>query len=437
MSRRLVLPLLLLSLPLGLGLGCSHHHDTSSDPGTPPAITTNPTSVEIVSGRQVSFTVTATGEATLRYQWAKDGVNILGAINSTYTIYNPKGSDSGSYTVTVTNPNGTATSTAATLKVDVALPFNTPTGIAADAAGNLYVSDSADHTIWKVSPTRQMTLLAGGSGLPGSNDGLGGLARFNTPGGLALDPAGNLLVADTGNHTIRRIAPDGTVTTVAGTAGAPGSADGLGAAARFYAPSGLAVNATGQVYIADSLNHTVRLMATDGTVSTYAGLAGLPGQTDGARASAQFNQPNGLALAADGTLYIADFGNSVIRAISPGGTTSLFSGKYNNRGYLDGSATTAMFSQPVGLALDAASGTLYVADSSNHAIRKVSATGTVSLLAGSGTLGNQDGQGSAGLFNLPCGLAVTPGGSLAIADTDNHLLRNVTSAGLVSTYLVP
>lgn len=431
-SLACLLPLLLLSL----GTGCSKHHNTASDPGKPPVITTNPTSVITVSGRPVSFTVVVTGAPTLRYQWSKDGTDVLGAINSTLTIFNPRAQDAGSYKVVVTNPNGTITSGEATLTVQVALPFIAPVGVVADASGNLFVSDMDDHTIWKVDATGHRTLLAGGSGLPGSSDAQGSLARFNTPGGLALDATGNLLVADTGNHTIRRVAMDGTVTTLAGSAGNPGSADGTGAAARFNAPNSLAVTTSGAVYISDSLNHTIRLMATDGTVSTYAGLAGQPGQIDGAAATAQFSQPTGLALAPNGTLYIADSGNSVIRTISAGGTVSLFAGKYNNRGWGSGNLTTAMFYQPVGLALDA-SGILYVADTNNHAIRKISTTGDVTVLAGAGTLGNADGLGLSALFDLPCGIALTPAGNLAVADSSNHLLRSVTPTGTVTTYLVP
>jgi len=430
--RILLLPILVLAV----SVGCSKHTSHSDDPGMPPAITTGPSDASTVTGRQVSFTVAATGAVTLRYQWAKDGTNILGALSSTYTLNNPKVQDSGRYTVTITNPNGTITSAPATLTVVPAVMFNAPVGLAVDAAGNTYVSDMDDHTIWKVSPTNQKALLAGASGLAGSADGKGSLARFDTPGGLALEASGNLLVADTGNHTIRRIAPDGTVTTVAGAAGQPGSTDGAGTLARFNGPVALAVAGNGSVYVSDSQNHTIRLLATDGTVSTFAGLAGQPGQTDGALNVAQFNQPNGLALSPGGALYVADYGNSSIRLISPGGTVIVLAGLYNNHGYVDGTGTAARFYLPVGLALDA-SGLLYVADAGNHAIRRVTSTGTVSVFAGSGTSGNADGAGSAGLFFLPCGVAIAPSGNLVVADTNNHILRSITPAAVVSTYTTP
>ena len=430
--------LLLLPALLVLGVACSGKKSNSaSDPGTPPAVTSNPTSVSTVTGRQASFAILATGAPTLAYQWAKDGQPILGAIGATYTLYQPRVEDAGSYTVTVTNAFGTATSGAATLTVLVAVPFNAPGGLAYDASGNLFVSDMNDHTIWKVDATNHRTLVAGSSGLPGSADGLGGDARFNHPGGLAFDPAGNLVVADTGNHTLRRITPDGTVTTLAGAPGVPGSADGAAAQARFNAPFGVAVDGTGATYIADTQNHAIRLMAPDGTVSTYAGTAGAPGFADGTGAAARFNQPNGLALAANGTLYVADYGNACIRAVAPGALVTRLAGQANTPGYANGSALSAQFRAPVGLALDGA-GVLWVADTSNHTIRRIGTDGAVTGPAGSGgTAGNADGTGTAALFALPCGIAVTPAGNLAVADTGNHLLRTVTPAGVATTFTIP
>jgi sugar lactone lactonase YvrE len=338
--------------------------------------------------------------------------------------------------VTVTNAVGSITSVPAALTVAAAMTFQSAVGIVSDALGNLYVSDANNHTIWKVDPTNHKTLLAGSPGLPGSSDGLGSNAQFRNPGGLALDSAGNLVVADTGNHTIRRIAPDGTVTTLAGSPGVPGSTDGVGAQARFNAPYGIAVDGSGTVYIADTQNHTIRRMATDGTVSTYAGAAGQPGLVNGANASALFNQPNGLALMPDGTLVVADYGNSCIRTISPAGQVSTLAG-LGTTGFTNGAGTLATFYWPVGVAVDA-SGAIWVADTHNHAIRKVLPDHTVSTLAGlGGTPGNADGTGTTALFNLPCGIATTPSGNLIVADTYNHILRVVTPAGVVTTLTAP
>ncbi len=432
-SRLVLVPIILVTL----GLAC-HHSSSNTDaaPGTPPKITGGPADTSTITGRSVSFEITATGAPTLRFQWAKDGIDILGAISSSLIIPNPKVQDAGHYAVTVTNPNGVLTSPSATLAVLQALTFTAPVGLATDAAGNIYIADTDDHTIWKVSPAHQKTLLAGSSRLPGVTDAQGTNARFNSPGALALDPAGNLVVADTGNHAIRRIAPDGTVTTLAGSPGLPGSADGLGALARFNAPNGLVVAASGAMYIADTQNHTIRFLAVDGTVTTYAGSAGNPGLSNGAGAIARFNQPTGLALAPNGSLYVSDYGNSCIRLIDATATATTFAGAPNTHGLTDGSATTALFYQPMGIALDA-TGVLWVADSRNHAIRRVAADGTVTRVAGSGTLGNTDANGTAALFNLPCGIATTPAGSLLVADTHNHILRDLTPTGAVTTLTVP
>ena len=425
-------PALVLVAPLALAtLACSGHHKDSA-----PAITAQPESATVVSGRPVTFSVSATGSGDLTYQWAKDGQAILGAQSSSLTIYNPSVSDSGSYTVTITNTLGTIVSAPATLTVSAALAFTAPYGVVSDAAGNLFVADGGSHVIWKVDATGHKTLLAGTPGVPGATDGPGTSAQFRYPGGLCLDSAGDLLVADTGNDTIRRIAPDGTVTTLAGTAGVPGSADGPGATATFNAPVGIVMDATGAAFVADSQNHVIRRVAADGTVSTVAGVKGQPGFQNGAAASALFNQPNGLALKADGTLVIADYGNSSIRMLTPAGQVVTLAGQ-TTHGFADGSASTALFHWPVGVAVDA-SGVVWVADTSNQAIRKVQADGTVSTVAGSGgNVGNVDGTGTAALFDQPSGIAVTPAGNLVIADTGNHLLRLLTPAGVVTTFTEP
>lgn len=427
----------LLPLLLVTGLACSSHHDASSDPGKPPVITTAPVAASTVTGRLVSFTVAATGQEQLRYQWYKDGTSILGALGATYTIYSPRVQDAGLYTVTITNPVSTITSVPVALTVAAAVTFISPAGIVVDGAGTTYVSDMDDHTIWKLSSTNVKTLLAGSPGLKGSSDGVGILARFNAPSSLALDASGNLLVADTGNHTIRRVVvADGTVTTLAGAAGQPGAADGVGALARFNAPNGLAVTGTDSIYIADAQNHTIRLLASDGTVTTYAGTAGRPGQLDGDKAAALFNQPNGLALASNGTLYVADYGNSCIRAIAPGGAVSLLAGQYAAHGFTNGTGNAATFYLPVGLAVNTA-GNLVVAEAGNHVIRQVSPTGVVTTLAGTGTAGNADGSATVARFFRPCGVAVTPSGGFLVADTDNQILRSISAAGAVTTLTLP
>ncbi|MDR3683761.1 MAG: hypothetical protein P4L11_08530, partial [Geothrix sp.] len=400
--------------------------------GTPPTITLQPLDAVTVTGRVTTFTITADGAPVLACQWAKDGVAIFGATGFTFTLYDPQPADSGHYAVTVTNNYGSVTSYAAALTVVPTPEFTAPVSAISDAAGNLFVADRDAQVIWQVSPSKQVTLLAGSQGIAGSADGQGSSAQFQNPGGLAFDPAGNLVVADTGNHTLRKVAMDGTVTTLAGAAGLPGTADGVGVQARFNAPYGLAVDANGGIYIADSRNHTIRFMAVDGTVSTYAGTPGVSGQGNGAAGSAQFNQPNGLALGPDGTLFVSDYGNSCIRMISPSAQVTTLAGLAGTMGYFDAPGTTALFNLPVGIALDAA-GNVWVADTHNHAIRRITPAGVVSTIAGSGLPGNVDGIGAAALFNVPCGITPLSSGSLAgsflVADTANRILRVVKPDG--------
>lgn len=427
-----LLPILLLAL----GLGC-HGHSNPNAVGQPPSITLQPLDTTTVTGRQVSLTINVEGAPVIAYQWAKDGVQIFGSQvqGGTFTLYDPQPADSGRYSVTVTNDYGSVTSYAAALTVVPTPEFKAPVSVVSDAAGNLFISDRDDQVIWQVSPSKQMTLLAGSRGVAGSADGQGSGAQFRNPGGLAFDPNGNLLVADTGNHTLRRVAMDGTVTTLAGAPGQPGTANGVGTLARFNGPSGLVADARGGLYISDSRNHTIRFMAADGTVSTYAGTPGVSGQGNGSTGSAQFDQPNGLALGPDGTLYIADYGNSCIRMISPTAQVSTLAGLAGTVGYSDGTGTSALFHQPVGITLDIDL-SVWVTDTYNHTIRRITSDGTVTSPAGSGLAGNVDGSGVTAQFDLPCGITRVNSGYLAghfvVADTANRILRVVGSDGTVT-----
>ena len=226
------------------------------------------------------------------------------------------------------------------------------------------------------------------------------------------------------------------VTTLAGAPGLPGAANGVGALARFNAPYGLAVTANGGIYVADSQNHTIRFMTAGGTVSTYAGTPGASGQSNGSTSSAQFNQPNGLALGPDGTLYISDYGNSCIRMISPDAQVTTLAGLAGTVGFNDDTGTAALFDLPVGIALDP-SGNVWVADTHNYAIRSITPAGVVTSMAGSGLVGNVDGFGATAQFNLPCGITSITSGPLAgnflVADTANHILRVLAPDGTVTT----
>jgi sugar lactone lactonase YvrE len=195
--------------------------------------------------------------------------------------------------------------------------FNAPSDVAADSAGNLYVSDSLNHTVRRISPAGIVTTVAGLAGTSGNADGSGSAARFFAPEGLAIDSAGNLYVADTNNHTIRKITSSGTVTTLAGLPGTSGSSDGSGSGARFFHPADVTVDLSGSLFVIDTDNHTIRNLSATGVVGTVAGHAGQSGSTDGTGSAARFYYPTGIAADASGNLYIADTNNHVIRKAEP------------------------------------------------------------------------------------------------------------------------
>lgn len=288
--------------------------------------------------------------------------------------------------------------------------FNAPTGIAADPGGAYfsYVADTGNNAIRKVwwgnSGWTVSTVAGGGPLQPGSTDAVGASARFKGPRGVALDGSGTLYVADTGNHTIRRITSSGTVTTLAGKAGQPGSVDSTGSLARFNSPRGVAVDSLGNVYVADTGNHTIRMITQQGAVTTLAGLAGQPGSTDGIGSAARFNLPNGIALS--GYLYVADTGNSTIRRIYPSAAwVETIAGVAGQPGVADG--THARFNGPVGVAADS-HGTVYVADTGNNVCPDSGTWTNTSFLR---------------RYNGPQGIGVDALGMfIYVADTNNNMI---------------
>ena len=259
--------------------------------------------------------------------------------------------------------------------------FSTPSSVAVDSAGTIYVADTASHTIRKITAAGTVSTLAGSAGVSGSADGTGSAARFNQPQGVAVDATGNVYVADTGNHTIRQITPGGVVSTLAGLAGSSGSANGTGSAARFYQPEGVAVDSSGNVYVADTWNHTLRKIAAGGVVSTLAGSAGNYGTANGTGSTARFYQPQGVAVDSAGTVYVADTGNQTLRKITSAGAVTTLAGTAGAYGSRNSTGTNAQFYGPASVAVDGL-GNLYVADYFNQTLRKVTAAGVVTTLAG-------------------------------------------------------
>ena len=297
-----------------------------------------------------------------------------------------------------------------------AAQFSSPSGVAVDSSGNVYVADSVNHRIRKISPAGGVTTLAGSSA--GNNNGTGTAAQFNFPFGVAVDSSGNVSVADYSNQRIRKISHAGVVTTFAGSS--PGYVDDTGTAAKFYNPVGVAVDSSGHVYVADTFNHRIRKISPTGVVSTLAGSSS--GYADGTGTAAQFDDPFGVAVDSSGHVYVADKDNHRIRKIDPTGVVSTLAG--SSSGYADGTGTAAQFDDPRGVAVDS-SGNVYVADKDNHRIRKISPTGVVATFAGS-SQGYMDGTRTAAQFNFPFGVAVDSSGYLYVGDTSNHRIRKIS-----------
>lgn len=312
--------------------------------------------------------------------------------------------------------------------------FNGPFGVAIDASGNTYVVDYDSDTVRKITTGGVVSTLAGVPGQPGSADGTGSAARFRSPKGIAVDASGNVYVADTGNDTIRKITPAGVVTTLAGTAGVVGSADGTQGAAQFDGPQGIGTDNAGNVYVADSFNDLIREITPAGVVTTLAGLAGTCGSTDGTGSAARFCQPFGLAPDSTGNIYVADSDNDTIRKVTSAGVVSTIAGTPQSVGSADGTGANASFNLPSGLAVDTA-GNIYVADTGNATVRMITAGGVVSTLAGTaGTRGYNDATGSAAWFRGGQGPAVDSQNNVYLADNNNLTIRKITPQGVVSTF---
>jgi len=299
--------------------------------------------------------------------------------------------------------------------------FNRPRGVAVDGAGSVYVADTENHTIRKITPAGEVTTLAGLGGFSGTNDGVGDAARFNEPISVAVDTNGNVFVGDYKNQTIRKITSAGEVTTLAGSPGQSGTNDGPGSVARFNQPVGVAVDKSGNVYVGDYANCTLRKITPAGTVTTLAGSPGQFGNVNGNGSAARFGFLLGVTVDSTGNIYAADRGNYTIRKITPAGDVTTLAGSAGQNGSADGTGGAAQFFYPNGVGVDSV-GYVYVTDQLNNTIRRVtSATAVVTTLAGSvGQSGFADGIGSEALFDVPTGLAADRVGTVYVADTFNN-----------------
>ncbi len=274
--------------------------------------------------------------------------------------------------------------------------------------------------------------VAGQLEIPGSNDAPAFEATFNNPHGIAVDHQGSVYTTDRWSHTIRKITIDGMVSTLAGSQGVSGDTDGIGNAALFNEPWGLCVDHLRNVYVADTRNNKIRKITPDGVVSTIAG-SGNFGSSNGFGTAATFGNPTGIECDLDGNIYVADHLTHIIRKISPSGMVTTIAGKPYTMGSNDGVGTEATFARPYGLELDH-EGNILIADEWNHKIRKIASDGMVSTIAGNGVVGHQDGYDVNTSFNYPWDMTVDSSGNIFVADGYNYVVRKITPEGIVTTY---
>jgi sugar lactone lactonase YvrE len=373
----------------------------------PPAVTTLTATANGAGNATLNATVNPLGSATdVRFQWSLTG-QFDGVLVSTIA-----GSSPG-------DAEGTGT----------AAKFNQPYSLASDAGGNIFVADTQNHRIRKIAADGTVSTFVG-TGSPGFADGPGATAQFNEPAGLVFDGTGTLFVSDSLNHRIRAVTPAGEVRTYSGT-GEPGFTDGVAIAARFSTPWGIAIDAGGALYVADRDNHRIRKVALDGTVSTLAG-TGTAGTTNGAGNIAQFDKPLSIALDAAGFAYVTEATSHAIRKLTPDGATSIFAGSAATPGFVNGTAAAARFSNPVGLAVDGG-GTIFVADKGNHSIRKLTSTigvgGAVTVnvttFAGLGTPGAVNGLKNVAQFDSPISVLATPDRGAVVGELTQSTIRKI------------
>jgi sugar lactone lactonase YvrE len=370
-----------------------------------PTITTQPVNQTAVWGGNATFSVMATDVGPLTYQWQLNGTNLPNNIITMVAggnLFN----------------NLTATNTI----------LNSAAGMARDGFGNLFIADTYNNVIRKVDTNGLTTIVAGNASTGYSGDGGAATnAQFNLPVALIVDTTGNLLIADSGNNRIRKVATNGIISTVAGNGTSGFSGDnGFATAAEISNPSGLCLDAAGNLFIADTYNFVIRKVAITGIITTVAGSPGNPGT---------FYYPTAVAVDSSNNLYIADSQHNQVSKVNTSGTISTFAGNgttnYSGDG---GAAKNAALNLPVGLAVDAAHN-LFIVDSGNNCIRKVGTNNVITTVAGNGTMGFSGDGGVATNANLasPQNVAVDSFGNLFIADSGNNRIRQVGTNGIIAT----
>ncbi len=417
----------------------------SATPGSN-AVTFNGTSAIVSSASATDLVVSVplgatTGQVVVTVGGlASNGVNFtveatppqITSINPTSGPYNTQVSISGTNFSDVISENRVffnnleaVISSASSTTLLATVPLGAGTGIVSVITNGL----TADGPSFSYIKTGFVNTLAG-NGIPGFVNGPGTTAQFNQPGRIAVDSKGQLILAELGSHSIRLISENGQVSTIAGN-GTPGFANGTGANARFNQPSGVAIDISGNIYVADFGNNVIRKITPSNVVSIYAG-NGQPGLSDGDIQTASFNGPYDVSIDNQGNLYVADSKNHAIRKIDTNGNVTTIAGN-GTAGSSDGKGTSARFNTPIGIGIDQ-SNNILVADALNHTIRRVDPGNNVSTIAGAGgTSGSNDGNVSMARFNLPSDIDVDENGNLYVADYANHKIRIIKTNSIVET----
>ncbi|KAI8903256.1 hypothetical protein EDD86DRAFT_221057, partial [Gorgonomyces haynaldii] len=298
--------------------------------------------------------------------------------------------------------------------------FN-PNGLGRDKDGNLYFTEYDRHCIRKVTPSGQVTTIAGLCDTPGYQDGTGANARFQNPYGIVVDASNVIYITDCENHLIRKMTTAGAVTTFAGST--VGFRDGASNVAQFHNPKHMVFGASGNLFVTDYNNHRVRKIASDGTVSTFAG-DGFASSADGVGTDASFYNPGGITIDANGNLYVSEPMSSCIRKVTPGAKVSLFSGECGTSAYVDGTPDDARFLMPFALAFDS-EGNMLVSEFSSGSVRKIAPNGYVSTLVGSSAVGYAEGFDLNARFNQIFGIVVASQGVIYVTDVLNNRIRKL------------
>jgi DNA-binding beta-propeller fold protein YncE len=323
---------------------------------------------------------------------------------------------------------GTGTDGAATAGPATSSNLNYPTGVAVDSSGNVYIADYSNNVVEKVTPSGTLSVFAG-TGTDGApTAGPATSSNLNGPTGVAVDSSGNVYIADNSNHRIEKVTPSGTLSVFAGTGTKGAPTAGPATSSNLNDPTGVAVDSSGNVYIADQSGKRVVKVKPDGTLSVFAGTGTAGAPTAGPATSSNLNNPAGVAVDSSGNVYIADKSNNLVEKVTPDGTLSVFAGTGTQGSPTPGVATSSKLYGPTGVAVDS-SGNVYIADRSNELVLKVTPSGTLSVFAGTGTQGAPiAGPATSSNLNHAFGVAVDSSGNVYIVDSGNNLVEKVTNA---------